>query len=630
MPLLPVELACHSRVTLKRATWRCLFVVGQRYCKIIFGTYGQSLKFVLSSVLLTVMSVQQLQPATDSSYNNRGQAMYAQQASQTQTSRASQTQSGTYQTAGGSQGDIGIQSMIGSFAQTHLNAPNGSIAAASNTIPAVNAPQFFYTQDGQIVYMTPPNIYPTQPVATTHLQDGSYAAFAPGLTYATQAGYSGYIPSYAMMPYSQARQGHMADRQGAMHKDVPGLENRRGSYSTNESAPGTPFYGSLGNGDHGTVIATVDRSPIYSTPSPQMPHNIVPQAGKPLPYKAIPGNYNVATFDQIIPKAVPAVFTPPENVRTLDQSLSNPIYGNRNVYIRGLHPETNDETLAAYAGLFGRVETSKAIIDTGTGTCKGFGFAKYFDVRDSEKCIRGFYGLGYEVGFARESFNSRLKAKGDHNSTNLYVSNLPKTYTEMELAAIFMDYNVVSSRILHDSQGKSRGVGFARFESREICDEIIRTLHGQPIGDEGLLLQIRYADTPAQKDLKKITTERRQFRTTEYNVSAYGSPVDIASLSPPMASTGVSRMAQISGHLPQLKNAGSWKRNKSSTNGSADETSAPGSAFKDLDTRTTQAILTPRKQEGSKQQEERSTPTVSDDDSADEGATINCLSPDRV
>lgn len=30
-----------------------------------------------------------------------------------------------------------------------------------------------------------------------------------------------------------------------------------------------------------------------------------------------------------------------------------------------------------------------------------FGFAKFFDVRDSEMCIRGFHGLGYEVGFAR-------------------------------------------------------------------------------------------------------------------------------------------------------------------------------------------------------------------------------------
>jgi hypothetical protein len=51
-------------------------------------------------------------------------------------------------------------------------------------------------------------------------------------------------------------------------------------------------------------------------------------------------------------------------------------------------------------------------------------------VADSEKCIRGFYQLGYEVGFARESFNARLKAEGDEGSTNLYLSNLPKNLNE--------------------------------------------------------------------------------------------------------------------------------------------------------------------------------------------------------
>lgn len=76
-----------------------------------------------------------------------------------------------------------------------------------------------------------------------------------------------------------------------------------------------------------------------------------------------------------------------------------------------------------------------------------FGFAKFYDVRDSELCIRGFHRLEYEVGFARvsdpgvnssrranlwqESFNSRLKAEGDTESTNLYMSNLPKALTEM-------------------------------------------------------------------------------------------------------------------------------------------------------------------------------------------------------
>jgi hypothetical protein len=38
-------------------------------------------------------------------------------------------------------------------------------------------------------------------------------------------------------------------------------------------------------------------------------------------------------------------------------------------------------------------------------------------------------------------------------------------------------------------------------------------------------MQIRYSDTPQQKELKRITAERRQFRTNEYNVGAYGTPL---------------------------------------------------------------------------------------------------------
>ena len=78
------------------------------------------------------------------------------------------------------------------------------------------------------------------------------------------------------------------------------------------------------------------------------------------------------------------------------------------------------------------------------------------DVRDSEKCIKGFYYLGYEVGFARvghesclrfvaapgadvmqESFNARLKAEGDDSSTNLYLSNLPK-YLNEQVSHLFV------------------------------------------------------------------------------------------------------------------------------------------------------------------------------------------------
>lgn len=55
------------------------------------------------------------------------------------------------------------------------------------------------------------------------------------------------------------------------------------------------------------------------------------------------------------------------------------------------------------------------------------------------------------------------------------------------------------------------------FESRDICDEIIKKFHGKPVGPDNLSLQVRYADTSAQKRLKATTTKKRQYRANEYN-----------------------------------------------------------------------------------------------------------------
>jgi len=334
------------------------------------------------------------------------------------------------------------------------------------------------------------------------------------------------IPSMGMPAYTgvnvRTNVHHPARLERGHSDNVPGLENRRGSYSTTESTPATPYWAGFSHREPGPRVASHDRS-AYTTPSPQAIVFDVPKpVSAPISESAL-----VALLEQDppVPKAVPAVFTPPGQMKTLEQSLENRIPGNRNVYIRGLHPTTDDELLYLFSARFGAVETSKAIIDTGTGACKGFGFAKFYDVRDSEMCIRGFHHLGYEVGFARESFNSRLKAQGDGGSTNLYISNLPKNMTEVELGIIFREKEIVSSKILRDSMGNSRGVGFARFNDRHDCDEIIREYNGRALGEEGLLMNIRYADTPAQKELKRVTAERRQFRTNEYNIGAYGTPL---------------------------------------------------------------------------------------------------------
>ncbi|KAI1503859.1 hypothetical protein F5X99DRAFT_424847 [Biscogniauxia marginata] len=440
--------------------------------------------------------------------------------------------------------DAGMNAVVNQLGGLGINGggvgPNGPVPNMVNPYMA--------TPDAQVLYTAgyapaPAGVHPFG--YGQHPEASANAFTAP---YLPQGAYPAYLP-YQFVPITPGRPGIMTERSEVSSKDVPGLDNRRSSYSTNESTPATPFFGSMASRDQGNRVAVFDRS-TYTTPSPQqLVAGGAVQQPKGLYSIPIPVDRDLDALlrrEPSVPNAVPAVFTPQESMKTLDQSLVNHIPGNRNVYIRGLHPTTDDDLLLKYTERFGKVETSKAIIDTATGACKGFGFAKFYDVRDSEMCIRGFYRLGYEVGFARvrmpksrcleqqawpmanfqqESFNSRLKAEGDDDSTNLYISNLPKSLTEMELVTIFDRYTILSSKILRDSMGNSRGVGFARFESRDVCDEVIKEFTGVNIGEEALPMQIRYADTPAQKELKRITAERRQFRTNEYNVGAYGTPL---------------------------------------------------------------------------------------------------------
>ncbi|KAI1174612.1 hypothetical protein F4777DRAFT_599369 [Nemania sp. FL0916] len=383
---------------------------------------------------------------------------------------------------------------------------------------------YITTADGQLLYQ--PGYAASAPAyGYGHGPDAANPGFST--PYLSQGSFPAYVP-YSYVPYPAGRAGILSERSEAATKELPDLANRRSSYSTNESTPATPFFGgSMAARDPSSRVAVFDRS-SYTTPSPQQYLGgalTVPQHPKGLYSYPLVIDRDLDALlrrDPAIPPAVPAVFTPRKSMKTLEQSLVNNIPGNRNVYIRGLHPTTDDDLLLRFTERFGKVETSKAIIDTTTGACKGFGFAKFCDVRDSEACIRGFFRLGYEVGFARESFNSRLKAEGDDESTNLYISNLPRNFSEAELGTVFMGFTILSSKILRDGMGNSRGVGFARFESRDVCDRVIEQYQGFKLGPDGLPMQIRYADTPAQKELKRITSERRQFRTNEYNVGAYG------------------------------------------------------------------------------------------------------------
>ncbi|KAG7234658.1 hypothetical protein INR49_004183 [Caranx melampygus] len=68
----------------------------------------------------------------------------------------------------------------------------------------------------------------------------------------------------------------------------------------------------------------------------------------------------------------------------------------------------------------------------------------------------------------------------EQDPTNLYISNLPLSVDEKELENMLQPFGqVVSTRILRDYSGNSRGVGFARMDTTEQCNAVISHFNGK-------------------------------------------------------------------------------------------------------------------------------------------------------
>jgi hypothetical protein len=80
--------------------------------------------------------------------------------------------------------------------------------------------------------------------------------------------------------------------------------------------------------------------------------------------------------------------------------MPNVMTNTTNIYIRGLEPETTDDSLLQLVEPFGSLLSSKAILDLKTGVCKGYGFAMFETVQQAQKALNGLSKQGYMVTFA--------------------------------------------------------------------------------------------------------------------------------------------------------------------------------------------------------------------------------------
>ncbi|KAI9223575.1 hypothetical protein BC828DRAFT_395901 [Blastocladiella britannica] len=199
--------------------------------------------------------------------------------------------------------------------------------------------------------------------------------------------------------------------------------------------------------------------------------------------------------------------------------------GTSNVYIRGLPCSTTDADLASLCAPYGEILSAKAILDLATGECKGFGFVLFGAVDAAHRTVAGINanpwalmpgGLpppaatggvgsgGMQARMARESFTAKLKILGDSGSSNIYFSNLPLYMGDEELSEMLSGWDIRSTRVLRDANGESRGVGFARLGDRDEAQSVIDQFNRVTLVGGSAPLQVRFADSPAQKVLKSV------------------------------------------------------------------------------------------------------------------------------
>lgn len=168
---------------------------------------------------------------------------------------------------------------------------------------------------------------------------------------------------------------------------------------------------------------------------------------------------------------------------------------------------------------YGEIISHKAIINSETGLCKGYGFIMYARARDAAVAIVELQKQGFQTSFARhESFSAKLRMMSDSRSSNVYISNLPLSMDEQQLEVLVAPHQIVSRRILTKPDGSSRGVGFIRFQNRDIAQACIDLLHGKRLPNHPHPLQARFADSESQKRLKQDTTLRKIYADLDMGV----------------------------------------------------------------------------------------------------------------
>jgi len=129
----------------------------------------------------------------------------------------------------------------------------------------------------------------------------------------------------------------------------------------------------------------------------------------------------------------------------------------------------------------------------GFGQTSGFGPVGGGSQVGGGGTLGGFGGVGTGLGGLDTSSLQQQQPGRGPPGANLFIYNVPETFTDFDLQSMFSNFgNVVSGNIFRDKNtGFSRGFGFISYDNPVSAEKAIMALNGFHVGSKRLKVQLK-------------------------------------------------------------------------------------------------------------------------------------------
>lgn len=170
-----------------------------------------------------------------------------------------------------------------------------------------------------------------------------------------------------------------------------------------------------------------------------------------------------------------------------------------NLIINYIPQNYTDADFKALFQSIGPTKSCKICRHKSSGYSYGFGFVEYFTPEHAQLAINRLNGYQIENKFLKVALSRKggEKIKG----ANLYIRNVPKSWTPDDLKVLFIPYgNIINVKILTDQiTGVSKGVGFVLYNLKSEAEAAINALNNTMPSGAAEIMYVRFADDNATK-----------------------------------------------------------------------------------------------------------------------------------